>query len=310
MQKTKFSNLWLQTLWDLERSMVIRMQQTVYAETMGGLMAERVIRREEYSMQSRHIHGTYEAYFLLEGERYFFIGRETYRIHAGTVVLIKREQIHKTSMADKAYHDRILLQIEGEWMDSYLKAHGMPEMEECFSYLGGALVPSDKEWDRLLEMLNRLREEMEGKQKWCELLIRQKMAEILVVLYRSKQQADMEIIRTQLKAEGWKYRKVSEIAAYLTEHCETGESLEEIAKRFYISKSYLTRIFREITGLTVREYVNAGRVRRAKNYLKNSKRSITEIADLTGFDSITYFERVFKRYADVSPLKYRNGERE
>ncbi len=285
------------------------MKQTLYTETMSGLMIERVVRREEYSMQSRHIHRTYEVYFLLEGERYFFIGRETYRIHAGTVVLVKRDQIHKTSVGDKAYHVRILLQIDGEWMDSYLKAHGMLEMEACFSYLGGALVPSGAEWGRLLEMLAGLREEMKGKQKWYELLAMQKLAEILVLLYRSKQQADMEVVQTQLKADGWKYRKVSEIAAYLTEHCETDESLEQIAKRFYISKSYLTRIFREITGLTVREYVNAGRIRKAKHYLKNSKRSITEIADLTGFESITYFERIFKRYVNVSPLKYRNGER-
>ncbi len=83
------------------------MKQTLYTETMSGLMIERVVRREEYSMQSRHIHRTYEVYFLLEGERYFFIGRETYRIHAGTVVLVKRDQIHKTSVGDKAYHDRI-----------------------------------------------------------------------------------------------------------------------------------------------------------------------------------------------------------
>ena len=68
-------------------------------------------------------------------------------------MLVKRDQIHKTSVGDKAYHDRILLQIDGEWMDSYLKAHGMTEMEACFSYLGGALVPSGAEWGRLLEML-------------------------------------------------------------------------------------------------------------------------------------------------------------
>ena len=44
---------------------------------------------------------------------------------------------------------------------------------------------------------------MKGKQKWYELLAMQKLAEILVLLYRSKQQADMEVVQTQLKADGW-----------------------------------------------------------------------------------------------------------
>lgn len=282
------------------------MEDIIFAESMKGLAIERIIRQKEYSMKSRHMHRTYEIYFLLEGERYFFIGKETYHIRAGTVVLIRRDQIHKTSIVGIPYHDRILLQIDADLLDTYLKSQNLPKTEEYFTYLSGAMKPSEEEFTRLCGLCSRIREELSGKRKDYELIVKQNLTEMLVLLYRHKNQEDTEEVRYEMRVEDHKYQKVNEIAEYLTTHCETRESLEELSKRFYISKSYLTRIFKEVTGLTVREYANAVRVRRAKHYLRHSEHSITEIAQETGFDSITYFERVFKRYADVSPLRYRS----
>ena len=62
------------------------MIQKVYLEEMEGFMIERVTRDEEYSMQYRHFHDGYELYFLMEGERYYFIDKETYRVEKGMMV--------------------------------------------------------------------------------------------------------------------------------------------------------------------------------------------------------------------------------
>ena len=106
-----------------------------------------------------------------------------------------------------------------------------------------------------------------------------------------------------------KHGKVHEVAEYLTLHCETDESLEELAGRFFISKSYLSRIFREVTGFSVNEYRNLARVRKARELLSASEYSVTEISELLGFESVTYFERVFKKHTDATPLKYRKETR-
>jgi len=64
-----------------------------------------------------------------------------------------------------------------------------------------------------------------------------------------------------------------------------------------------------VTGFSVNEYRNLARVRKAKELLANSGYSITEISEILGFESITYFERVFKKHTDVTPLRYRkDGE--
>ena len=109
-------------------------------------------------------------------------------------------------------------------------------------------------------------------------------------------------------AQTWKHQKVHEVAEYLLNHPETEESLEEVAKRFYVSKSYLSRIFREVTGFAVNEYKNINRIKKSQQLLQHSTYSVTEISDILGFKNLTYYERVFKKYIGITPLKYRNSQ--
>lgn len=101
------------------------MERTLYKHIIDGLEMDQVIRDHEYSMVSRHLHETYELYYLAEGQRYYFIERQTYLVKSGDVVLIKPNLIHKTSIAGESYHNRILLQIDRAFMDGVLKACGL-----------------------------------------------------------------------------------------------------------------------------------------------------------------------------------------
>lgn len=71
------------------------MEQIVFQGRIDGLEIEQVIRDYEYSMASRHFHDTYELYYLIEGQRYYFIDRQTYLVKAGEVALIKPNQFIK-----------------------------------------------------------------------------------------------------------------------------------------------------------------------------------------------------------------------
>jgi YesN/AraC family two-component response regulator len=103
-----------------------------------------------------------------------------------------------------------------------------------------------------------------------------------------------------------KHRKVSEVASYIIANPSEAISLNNLAEHFYISKHYLSRIFKEVTGFTVSEYINIHRIKRAKELLLHTDYNISEVANLCGYESITYFERVFSKYTETSPLKYRN----
>ena len=54
-----------------------KLERTVFSESMEGIVIDEVMRDQEYTMTMKHFHDTYELYFLLEGERYYFIEKET-----------------------------------------------------------------------------------------------------------------------------------------------------------------------------------------------------------------------------------------
>ncbi|MEG2349419.1 MAG: AraC family transcriptional regulator [Hungatella sp.] len=279
------------------------MEKILFSEAIDGLVADQVVRDFEYSMTSRHFHDTYELYYLLEGERYYFIDKETYLVKQGDVVLVKPNQIHKTSMAENSYHNRILLQIGSAWLNPFLQGNEFLPLEELYAANDGIIALSES--DRVLFelLLFQLRDELQGRRGNYGLMVKLKLTELLIVLSRYKKTAVFE--RENQKVQTTKHQKVHEVADYLLTHAETAESLEELAKRFYISKSYLSRIFREVTGFTVNEYRAVTRIKKAQNLLIHSDYSVTEISEILGFESITYFERVFKKYVDNTPLKYR-----
>lgn len=78
---------------------------------------------------------------------------------------------------------------------------------------------------------------------------------------------------------------------------------------FYNSRSYLTRIFKETTGITVVQYLTVVRIRQAARLLRETDSPITEIADLCGFGNVTYFEKVFHRIRGMTPRQYRKNNR-
>lgn len=284
------------------------MDKTIFLERMDGLMAEHVIRDQEYSMYSRHFHESYEMYFLLEGERYYFIDRETYLVKAGMGVMVKRNQIHKTSMAGHSYHDRLLLQLDSGKFSPYMKAMGLPALEDLFERLNGVVEYTPEDWSELLKLLAALKQELKERKSGYEAAVRMLVIYILIISsrYGGSEKVHREFLTIDShQAQTAKHQKIREVTEYLLAHYATKESQAELAAHFFVSKSYLCRIFKEVTGFTLNEYQNLARIKAARQLLVNTDSSITEIADQVGFESITYFERVFKKLTGERPLQYR-----
>ena len=282
------------------------MENLIYRQYVEGLAGvERGTREQGYSMSSRHFHDTYELYCLLEGEVYYFIDKETYLVKAGDVVLVRPGQIHKTSMTKSSRHSRILFQIREEALDPFLEKNDFYPLKEVYDRNDQIIRLSTEDVAKVEGLALQVRDEMRDRKRKYELMVKTKLLELLVLLarYQKHMLPEKEIALTP------KHQKVHEVADYLQTHFDTREQLEELAGRFYVSKSYLCRIFREVTGLGISEYTNIVRVRKAQNLLANGDYSVTEIAGMLGFESITYFERVFKKYTACTPLKYRKEKR-
>jgi len=284
------------------------MEKTVFLEYMDGLMVEQVVRDHEYSMNSKHFHESFEVYFLLEGERYYFIDRETYLVKAGMTVLVKRSQIHKTSMAGHSYHDRLLLQLDSGKFSPYMKMMGLSSLEDLFERLNGVVEYTPGDWSELLKLLAALKQELKERKSGYEAAVRILVIYILIISsrYGGSEKVHREVLTIDShQAQTAKHQKIREVTEYLLTHYATKESQEEMAAHFFVSKSYLCRIFKEVTGFTLNEYQNLARIKVARQLLVDTDSSITEIADQVGFESITYFERVFKKLTAERPLQYR-----
>ena len=94
--------------------------------------------------------------------------------------------------------------------------------------------------------------------------------------------------------------------AYIAGHHEDPVSLEEIAKAMHVSTFYFCKMFKKATGLTFTDYLGRVRVEKAKTLLLNPHLRVSEIAYTVGFQSLTHFNRVFRKLTGESPSHFRD----
>jgi AraC-like DNA-binding protein/ligand-binding sensor protein len=92
---------------------------------------------------------------------------------------------------------------------------------------------------------------------------------------------------------------------YIQEHQAEDLRLEQVAKAVNMSHFYFCKMFRKVVGLNFTDYLARVRIEKAKNLLLNPNLRVSEIAYEIGFQSLTHFNRVFKRILGLSPSDYR-----
>lgn len=90
-----------------------------------------------------------------------------------------------------------------------------------------------------------------------------------------------------------------------TRYLMTNLTIQDIANKLSINRSYLTTIFKEYQQQSPKEYLLYIRMHRAKQLLENTKESIKVIAFSVGFSDPLYFSKAFKKYWDCSPREMR-----
>ena len=93
---------------------------------------------------------------------------------------------------------------------------------------------------------------------------------------------------------------------YIHEHQTEELSLGQVAKAVNTSTFYFCKMFRKVTGVNFTDYVSRVRIEKAKNLLLNPNLRVSEIAYEVGFQSLTHFNRVFKKIMGESPSEYRS----
>jgi len=96
---------------------------------------------------------------------------------------------------------------------------------------------------------------------------------------------------------------------FVRAHASERVSLGDAAKHVHLSRYYFCKVFKQATGMTFTEFVARVRVDNAKSLLGNPLLRITAVAERAGFNSISQFNRLFRRYAGSPPTAYRTSLR-
>lgn len=130
-------------------------------------------------------------------------------------------------------------------------------------------------------------------------MIRLKLESLLIALIR-----ECETKKLSAKSNSQASGNIAEIHSYITENYTEKILLDNICFLFGTNKTSLCRNFKNEYGTTVFNYINALKIKKAKEMLREDKLSVTEISESLGFNSVHYFCRVFKKAAGQSPKSY------
>lgn len=104
--------------------------------------------------------------------------------------------------------------------------------------------------------------------------------------------------------------KLEEALEKIQSRLEYEMNLEELAGELGISSRYLRKLFVQRLGISCTEYITMLRIAKAKEYLRDWDKGVTEAAALSGFNSPQYFCRVFRKHTGMTPAAYKRLENE
>jgi AraC-like DNA-binding protein len=253
-----------------------------------------------FNMASKHYHNRYEIYYLLSGERNYFIRDKIYYIKKGDIVLIAKNELHKTTDTDISKHERILIEFSDNYIKELLLTIKDINPLGCFNQ-GNHVIrlnPEKQIWIENLfnQLLKEYNDDKPGSNTYTKLLL----LELLIFLNRNYVQ-----LQKNLESQDDTHQKVSQIAQYINKNYYQSITLEKLANRFAISPYYLSRLFKKVTGFSITEYKNSIRIKEAQRLLIKSRDNITTISGKVGYSNTTHFGRVFKNITGMSPTDYR-----
>ncbi|MDR1961592.1 MAG: DNA-binding response regulator [Gracilibacteraceae bacterium] len=97
------------------------------------------------------------------------------------------------------------------------------------------------------------------------------------------------------------------IGKYVVVHIDERLSLDDLSKRLYMNKSYISHIFKKVSGMGLTDFQLDAKIDRAKILLHDEERKIAEIAEQIGYGNVEYFRKIFRDITGMSPSEYRAG---
>lgn len=254
--------------------------------------------KDEKAMEM-HIHDCYEVYFSISGGKQFLIDNQVYDIAPGDLFLINQYDSHYLTQIDKELHERIVIMIDPEYMRSISTEE--TNLDACFQnrseHFSHKVSLTQEQQGRFLYFINKL---VTSNGYGHDLLERATFTELFVMI--NKIVADREN-NTEAEKPSTYNEQVDSILSYLNNNLQYPVSIGDLSRHFYISESYICRIFKAATGTTINKYMTARRISIAKSLLAEGI-GVIEVCERCGFSDYSNFLKAFTKSVGISPKKY------
>jgi AraC-like DNA-binding protein len=246
-----------------------------------------------------HYHPEYELTYIVKGKGKRLVGDVYEKFQEGDLVLIPPMLPHTwVSEKKRKEHCRaIVIQFAADFAAQLLQFPEMKCLEKLFANADRGLQLTIPKNQNILLLLQKIvgTNELESFTLLIQLLQQltvKKAAPIVSVHYKPMKGNENQ-------------QRINKVFQYVQKEFAEHISLKKAASLIHLSETAFCKFFKRASGKTFSDYTNEIRIAHACQLLIDTDTSIREIAFNSGFDSTTYFNRVFLRKKKLRPLEYR-----
>ena len=257
-----------------------------------------------------HIHNSIEILFIVKGD--FLINSESksFTAHEGELILFRSQSIHSLlpTQAGTMYY---VLKVK----PSLVASISSQKNGSIYSLMLSIALFDDNAkicWtaeecakNGIKEHFNRMAEETANGRYGLDMVYKICIGEILLMILKDLKAQFAHAPIFDDKNESF-IRKMHDIILYINKHYTDDITAEECCQKLFVSYSYFSRKFKQLTGKAFKEYLTQIRINHAEKRLITTDKSITDIATECGFNSITYFSTTYKEVKGLTPSEARN----
>lgn len=237
-----------------------------------------------------HTHNHTELFFIVSGKGQFLIQDQFFPVGINNLVIINPNVLHTEDSLNAQPLEYIVLGIDGIELANDENSNGQ------FSIL------DHMESVEISGCLRNILREMEQKNTGYEDVCQAYMEILIIRLMRS---TTLSVPSEPQISSG--NRQCAAVRRYIDLHFKEPLTLEQLAEESHMNKYYLSHAFKREYGTSPINYMISRRIEESKYLLAETDLSMTQIAQLLGFSSLSYFSQVFRRTQSVSPLEYRQS---
>ena len=264
-------------------------------------MIQSVIFSHQPASKSTHYHDCHEIIFVTEGAAHFSTGNRNYRIQQGDLIIFSRFEEHSVVSRTEDYRRYVLQIVPDIPADPTLGRvfsvlFNRPESFENVLHCGA----DDRE---IAHICMRLLEEKNGTAPFREDMLNLLTQQLLTLLCRHAPALSAVLCENS-------FETVQHIQRRLEQAWGESLTLEDLALEYGFSQSYLSHLFKRITGTSIMGYLQSCRIAAAKKQLAETTLSIGTVAELCGFGDASNFTRTFRTLTGMTPSAFRRQYRQ